>query len=62
MFRGRFAQDQSARKFRVRMKLHVWSDFRVHDPYTTLTTLAFTRVQGCVGKKKTNMHDYSTVS
>lgn len=43
--RGRFAQDQSTRKFGVRMKLHVWSD-------TTLTTLDFTRVQGCVGIKR----------
>lgn len=34
----------------VRIKFHDLSDFRVHNPYATLTTLAFTRVQGCVDK------------
>lgn len=48
----RFAQDQSTRGFRGKIKSCDSSHFRVHNPYTKPTTPAFTRVQGCVGKKK----------
>lgn len=47
----RCAQDQSSGMLRFRIKVHYLFDFSVHNPYTTLTALAFKRVQGCAGKE-----------
>lgn len=44
------------RKFRVRIKFNDFSVSRVHNLYSTLTTLTLVRVQGYVNKKKTNVH------
>ena len=44
------------RKFRVRITFHDLSVSKVHNPHSTLTTVTLVRVQGCVSKKKTNVH------